>query len=74
MKMAPVISVLCFVSRIRLQDREPANGIHLGLQMFAVLHRFFGYAALCGKVGNQHHPRTHWVDGRMCRPSAERRI
>ena len=59
MKMAHVISALCFVSRMRLRDQELTNGIHLGLQMSSILRRFFGSASLYGMVGVQYFPRAH---------------
>lgn len=54
MKMAHVISVLCFVSRMRLRDRGDTNAIPLNRQMARALSMFFYGTALYGPVGDQH--------------------
>lgn len=52
-KMAHVISVLCFVSRMRLRDRWGTNAIPLTHQVAEALYNFFNTAASCGPVGDQ---------------------
>ena len=59
MSMALVISVLCFVSRMRMRDQGPVNGIPISRRMFIILKRFFTRAALRGLVSNRRHPRAH---------------
>ena len=73
LNMAPVISVLCFVSRMRMRDREPTNGIHLGFQMFDLLHRFFGRAAIGGMVSGQYRSYAIWPGLIVVRVEPEQR-
>ena len=51
MKMAHVISVLCFVSRMRLRDRDATTAIPFCRRMYDVLYKFFDGAAFHGPVG-----------------------
>lgn len=51
MRMAHVISILCFVSRMRVEDRGPTNGIPLGIKMYWILYRFFSRAGVRSRVG-----------------------
>ena len=54
MKMAHVISVLCFVSRMRLRDRGATTAIPFSRRMYDVLYKFFDGAAFHGPVGDQY--------------------
>lgn len=54
LKMAHVISVLCFVSRMRLRDRGGTNAIPLTYRVSTRLYKFFNTAAFCGPVGDQY--------------------
>ena len=57
--MAHAISVLCFVSRMRLRDRGGANSIPLNYQMCRALYEFFNTATYCWPVSVQHRSPSH---------------
>lgn len=60
-KIAHVVSVLCFVSRMRLRDRGGTNTIPLTSRVAESLYRFFEDAALYGPVSDQHCSLTCWL-------------
>ena len=53
LKMAHVIAVLCFVSRMRLRDRGGTNAIPVTHEISTSLHKLFNSAAYYGLVGDQ---------------------
>lgn len=69
MRMPFVISVLCFVSRMRKQDGGFTNWIPLGRRAFTILYRFFSRAAMSRTVGIPHspHARSGQANRHMCR-------
>ena len=73
MSMALVISVLCFVSRMRMRDQGPVNGIPISRRMFIILKRFFTRAALRGLVSDRRHPRAHSLQLIITRADSQQR-